>query len=133
MANDLWMIEAVIQPFKLDAVTLALEAIPAFRGITVSDCRGFGQEKLSGADHVDHEESQHPAGEARRRGSVDFIDFTTKLKLEIAVVGRQAADTVVDTIARVAHTGRRGDGKIFAWPLARVVRVRTFDDGEGAL
>ena len=46
--KDLWMIVAVIQPFKLDAVTLALEAIPNFGGMTVSECRGFGKKKLSG-------------------------------------------------------------------------------------
>lgn len=127
MADDMWMIEAVIQPFKLDAVTLALEEIPAFRGITVSDCRGFGQEKLAGA----HDPARGASPPHSHGG--DFIDFTTKLKLEIAVAGRAAADLVVDTIARTAHTGRRGDGKIFAWPIARVVRVRTLEEDVNAL
>lgn len=127
MADDMWMIEAVIQPFKLDAVTLALEEIPAFRGMTVSDCRGFGQEKLAGA----HDAA--PGASPPHRHGADFIDFTTKLKLEIAVVGRAGADLVVGTIARTAHTGRRGDGKIVAWPLARVVRVRTLEEDVNAL
>ena len=127
MSDDVWMVEAIIQPFKLDAVILALEELLEFRGVTVSDCRGFGQEKLAGAHGAD-------AGSTppHRHGG-DFIDFTTKLKLEIAVVGKPAADRVVDTIVRTAHTGRRGDGKVFVWPLTHVVRVRTFDEGAKAL
>ena len=133
MTEEVWMIEAVIQPFKLDAVTLALEEVAAFRGMTVSDCRGFGQEKRGDASVASREGSASGTQERRRRSDEDFIDFTTKLKLEIAVVGRAAADSVVDAIARTAHTGRRGDGKIFAWPLARVVRVRTFEEDVSAL
>ena len=127
MTEDVWMVEAIIQPFKLDAVLLALEELPEFRGVTVSDCRGFGQEKLAGAHDA-------VSGEARphRRGG-DFIDFTTKLKLEIAVTGKTAADRIVETVARTAHTGRRGDGKVFVWPLTRVVRVRTFEEDVSAL
>lgn len=131
MSDDLWMIEAVIQPFKLDAVTLALEELPAFRGMTVSDCRGFGQEKLSAPATGG---SMPTADRAPRpRTDVDLIDFTTKLKLEVVVAGLAGADQVVEAIARTAHTGRRGDGKIFVWPVARVVRVRTGDKGAGAL
>lgn len=127
MSDDVWMVEAIIQPFKLDAVILALEEVPEFRGVTVSDCRGFGQEKLAGAHGADA-----GAMPPHRHGG-DFIDFTTKLKLEIAVMSRPAADRIVDTIARTAHTGRRGDGKVFVWPLTRVVRVRTLEENVRAL
>lgn len=128
MADDIWMIEAIIQPFKLDAVTLALEELPGFPGMTVSDCRGFGQEKLT-----EPEQSRAPASGAgllrRRRGDSDFVDFTDKSRLEIAVAGRAAADAIVDAILAAAHTGRRGDGKVFLWPLSRVVRIRTSAEG----
>lgn len=133
MAEDIWMIEAIIQPFKLDAVTLALEELPAFCGMTVSDCRGFGHEKLADGDQPADTSSRDAAPERRRSSDADFIDFTSKVKLEIVVVGRSAANLVADTIAAVAHTGRRGDGKIFVWPLARVVRVRTSEEGESAV
>lgn len=132
MADDMWMIEAIIQPFKLDEITLALEEIPAFRGMTVSDCRGFGQEKLSASATTSDDTTAAEPGRSRSRDA-DFIDFTTKLKLEIAVAGRAGADIVVETIARTAHTGLRGDGKIFVWPLARVVRVRTLEWDASAL
>ena len=133
MADDIWMIEAVIQPFKLDAVTLALEEITAFRGVTVTECRGFGQDKLADHESAVHGTAPGASPERRHRGEADFIDYSAKVKLEIAVVGRSDADIVVATIARAAHTGRRGDGQIFVWPIARVVRVRTFDEGANAL
>ncbi|MEO7431838.1 MAG: P-II family nitrogen regulator, partial [Dokdonella sp.] len=31
----------------------------------------------------------------------------------------------VEAITHAANTGKIGDGKIFVWPLARVVRIRT--------
>lgn len=127
MTEDIWMVEVVVQPFKLDAVILALEELADFRGVTVSDCRGFGQEKLDAAHGV-------TAGAARaHRDEGDVIDFTTKVKLEIAVSGKEAAARIVDAVARTAHTGRRGDGKIFVWPITRVVRVRTLEEDASAL
>lgn len=120
--DDLWMVLAIIQPFKLDAVTLALEAIPRFGGMTVSECRGFGHGKV-----------EREAGDPARSQSSEVVDFTPKTRLEIAAAGRAQADAVIDAIARTAHTGNPGDGKIFAWPLERAIRVRTLDEGTLAL
>lgn len=132
MADDIWMIEAIIQPFKLDAVTLALEELQKFPGMTVSDCRGFGQEKLAESAQSDAERSD--AGFLRRRrNDSDFVDFTPKSKVEIVVAGRAAADVIAETIVAAAYTGRKGDGKIFMWPLSRVVRIRTSADGESVV
>ena len=132
--SDLWMVLAVIQPFRLDAVTLALEEIPGFGGMTVSDCRGFGHGKVAD-ERVDDTggKSHGPALHSEREPSGEVVDFTQKVRLEIAVVGRARADLVIETIARSAHTGRRGDGKVFAWPVSAAVRVRTFDNGARAL
>ena len=132
-ADALWMVLAVIQPFKLDAVTLALEGIPGFAGMTVSACRGFGREKLVDEVPGEGNRGESEASAKRHGADVDVIDFTEKVKLEIAVAGRDRADVVIETIARTAHTGNRGDGKIFAWPVAREVRVRTFDEDASAL
>ena len=111
------MITAIIQPFKLDEVVLALERIPAFPGLTVTQCRGFGREKVE-----PHERS---AAEA----VTDFID---KIRLEVAASDDLAGE-IVDAIARAAHTGRRGDGKVFVWALDRAVRIVTLGEGEDAL
>ena len=131
MHNEFWMIEAMIQPFKLDSVTLALEQLSEFRGMTVSECRGFGPERLLQDETAPAD--QQGTARKRRRGDSDLVDFTSKIRLEIVVAGPAAADAVISTIARVAHTGRRGDGKIFLWPITRVVRVQTMQEGEAAL
>lgn len=130
--EDMWVILAIIQPFKLDAVTLALEELPGFGGMTVSECRGFGRGKLAaeGADELT--QSGKPASRAAAPGA-QVVDFTAKVRIEIAVAGREVAERVIETISRAAHTGRRGDGKIFAWPIERAIRIRTFDERSSAL
>lgn len=119
--ESLWMVVAVIQPFKLDAVTLALEAIPNCGGMTVSECRGFGKEKVVRESSRTHEQN---AG---------LVDFTVKTRVECAVSGALGAEAVIEAIVKAAHTGNRGDGKLFAWPLSRAVRLRTFEEGVKAL
>ena len=119
-SRDCWLVEAIIQPFRVDGVILALEGIRGFRGMTVSDCRGFGFEKVT----------EDRGGGARSPRAV--VDFTPKVKLEIVVANRGIADAVADAIARTARTGNPGDGKVFLWPLSRVVRIRTSDEGEVA-
>lgn len=131
---DLWMVLAIIQPFKLDTVTLALEEIAGFGGMTVSDCRGFGHGKLTDEATDDaREASREPPRSSERGTSAQVLDFTRKVRLEIAVSGRESADLMIETIARAAHTGLRGDGKIFAWPVSAAVRIKTFDKGSRAL
>ena len=126
MTVELWMVQAVIREFKLDVVTRALEQVPGFGGMTVSDCRGFGHEKLG----TEEEDRNSPAA---HRPADDLADFKPRVRLEIAVAGRERADAVAETIAQVAHTGRGGDGKIFLWPLSRAVRIRNFGADELAL
>lgn len=125
--SDLWMIVAIIQPFKLDAVTLALEQLSEFHGITVSDCRGFGHDKLL------RERGELASGQAQSRRYDDVREFRNKLRIEVAVSSRRDADTLVKAIAAAAHTGRGGDGKIFVWSLTHAVRIRNLDAGATAL
>lgn len=47
--------------------------------------------------------------------------------------GRYAFDQIVETISRVAHTGNRGDGKIFVWPVEHTVRIQTGEMDGAAL
>lgn len=124
--TDLWMVMAVIQEFRLDAVTLALEQLPGFGGITVSDCRGFGQEKMRGL-------GQSSGASTTGQRSSGIADFTAKVKLEVVVAARENADSVAETIARAAHTGRHGDGKVFAWSLSHAIRIRTMESDRAAI
>ena len=101
-------IEAIIRPFKLDEVKIALVNAGVV-GMTVSEVRGFGRQK----------------GQTERyRGSEYTVEFLQKLKLEIVVEDDQA-DMVVDKIVNAARTGEIGDGKIFITDVAKVVRIRT--------
>ncbi len=101
-------VEAIIRPFKLDEVKIALVNAGVV-GMTVSEVRGFGRQK----------------GQTERyRGSEYTVEFLQKLKIEIVVEDHQA-DMVVDKIVAAARTGEIGDGKIFISPVDQIVRIRT--------
>ena len=126
MASELWMVQAVIQGFKLDAVIRSLEQVTGFGGVTVSDCRGFGHERLA-------TEEEDRANGGSRTPEAELTDFKPKVRLEIAIASRATADAVAAAIAQAAHTGRGGDGKVFLWPLAKAIRVRNFSVDQAAL
>jgi len=110
------MIEAIINPFKLEDVRDALHDA-GILGMTVSEVRGFGRQK-------GHKEAY--------RGTEYPIEFVPKTKIEVAVPD-ELADKVVETILRKAKTGEIGDGKIFVSKLSGVVRIRTGETGDVAL
>ncbi len=101
-------VEAIIRPFKLDEVKIAL-VNAGLVGMTVSEVRGFGRQK----------------GQTERyRGSEYTVEFLQKLKVEIVVEDDQV-DMVVDKIITAARTGEIGDGKIFIGSIDQIVRIRT--------
>ena len=109
-------VEAIIRPFKLEDVKLAL-VNAGIVGMTVTEVRGFGRQK----------------GQVERyRGSEFTVEFLQKLKVEV-VVADESVDTVLKAIAEAAKTGEIGDGKIFISPVESVVRIRTGDSDESAL
>jgi nitrogen regulatory protein PII len=109
-------VEAIIRPFKLEDVKLAL-VNAGIVGMTVSEVRGFGRQK----------------GQVERyRGSEFTVEFLQKLKLEIVVDDIQV-DTVVGAIQEAARTGEIGDGKIFISPVDSVIRIRTGDRDSSAI
>jgi nitrogen regulatory protein P-II 1 len=109
-------IEAIIKPFKLDEVCEALNEI-GITGLTVTEVKGFGRQK-------GHTELY--------RGAEYVVDFLPKIKLEIAVV-ESLVDTVIETIANTARTGKIGDGKIFVTNIEQVMRIRTGETDEAAI
>lgn len=110
------LITAVIKPFKLDDVRVALSDV-GVQGMTVTEVKGFGRQK-------GHTELY--------RGAEYVVDFLPKVKLELAV-GSDMVDTVVEAITRAAQTGKIGDGKIFIQPLEQIVRIRTGETGVDAV
>jgi len=110
------LIQAIIKPFKLDEVKEALIEL-GVQGMTVTEVKGFGRQK-------GHKETY--------RGTEYQIDFVPKIKLELAIAD-ELEQKVLETITRAARTGSIGDGKIFVSDLARVIRIRTGETGEGAV
>jgi nitrogen regulatory protein PII len=109
-------IEAIIRPFKLEDVKIAL-VNSGIVGMTVSEVRGFGRQK----------------GQVERyRGSEFTVEFLQKLKVEV-VVENEKVSSVIDAIAEAAKTGEIGDGKIFISSIDSVVRIRTGDTDKEAL
>jgi nitrogen regulatory protein P-II 2 len=110
------LVTAIIKPFKLDEVREALSAV-GVQGITVTEVKGFGRQK-------GHTELY--------RGAEYVVDFLPKVKIEAAVKSEQL-DTVIEAIEKSARTGKIGDGKIFVYPLDKVIRIRTGESGADAL
>lgn len=113
------MITAIVQPFMLTKISHALESIERFPGLSITDVRGFGREKL------EHDSEHH-------RRADDIVDFVKKSRIDIAAPD-DLAEEIIRVIERVAHTGNRGDGKIFVTPLETAVRIRTGERDEHAL
>ncbi|MBI3192516.1 MAG: P-II family nitrogen regulator [Pedosphaera parvula] len=109
-------IEAIIKPFKLEAVKEALGSI-GVEGMTVSEVKGFGRQK-------GHTEIY--------RGSEYTVDFLPKIKVEV-VLSDSFVHGAVEAIVKSAKTGKIGDGKVFVSPVENAVRIRTEETGEQAV
>jgi len=109
-------VEAIIKPFKLEAVQRALTGagVPA---LTLTEVRGCGRQK-------GHTEVY--------RGAEYVVDLIAKLKLEV-VVPDELAEKVVGLILDAAGTWRIGDGKILVSEVGDAVRIRTGERGEMAV
>ena len=102
------IIEAIMQPFKLDDVTKELKGI-GVEGMTVTEVKGFGHQK---------------GDQERYNGNVFSSLFVPKVKIEVIVQDSLVQD-VVDTITRSAKTDSAGDGRIFVLDLVAAVRIKT--------
>jgi nitrogen regulatory protein PII len=110
------MIEAIVQPFKLDEVKKALVEI-GVKGMTIMEVQGFGRQQ---GVHEFY------------RGAEYTSDFVPKVRIEVYIADNQVP-RVIETIRSVAKTGSVGDGKIFVSDLSHVMRIRTGETGENAL
>lgn len=109
-------IEAIIKPFKLDDVKMALTDL-GITGMTVVEVKGYGRQQ-------GHTELY--------RGAEYVVDFLQKTKVEV-VVNDDMVDKIIDAIVNSAKTGKIGDGKIFVSDIVKIVRVRTGETNEDAI
>jgi nitrogen regulatory protein P-II 1 len=109
-------IEAIIKPFKLEAVKDALSELD-IHGMTVTEVKGFGRQK-------GHTEIY--------RGSEYTVDFLPKIKIETVLPDNQV-DSAITAIINAAKTGKIGDGKVFVWSIENAWRIRTGETGDAAV
>ena len=101
---------------RFEALKNAMTAI-GVTGMTLTNVAGCGQQK--------------GAAEYYRGVPVDVM-LLPKIKLEI-VVSAIPVEKVVETARKALYTGHIGDGKIFVYDVADVVKVRTGERGFDAL
>lgn len=110
------LITAVIKPFKLEDVKVALEA-QGIDGLTVSEASGHGRQK-------GHTEVY--------RGAEYTVDLVPKVRIEVLVADADA-EAVFEAIITAASTGQIGDGKVWIIPVEQAARIRTGERGDEAL
>jgi nitrogen regulatory protein P-II 1 len=109
------LVIASIQPFMAPDVVQALHRVPGLTGATFSEVKGFGRGRATLGANAE-----------ALYGTVD------KLRIEV-VVSDDLEDQVVRAIRTAAHTGNRGDGKIYAVAVTRALRIATGEEGDNAV
>ncbi len=109
-------VKAFIKPNRLDDVVRVLHGIDRLTGISVSEVRGFGR----GRGKEDGEDE-----------GVRMYGYIPHFRLEIVCVD-DLVEPICAAIESAAHTGLRGDGKIYVGPIENAVRISTGERGEAA-
>lgn len=113
-ACKFFKIEAIVRPWRLSKLIQVLNE-RGIRGMTVSDVRGIGVQGGCASE---------------RDGGTEYStgDLVEKVRVQV-VLSRGQVDTVIRLICTSCYTGEVGDGKIFVYPVADVVRIRTGETG----
>lgn len=83
------LIIAIVRPFIIERLIVALENINNFPGVTVTDTLGFGQRIKTAEDAIN--------------------PFKPNKRIEI-VASEVIVEPIIASIKEHAHTGRKGDG-----------------------
>jgi nitrogen regulatory protein P-II 1 len=110
------LVTAIVKPFTIDDVRHAIESAGVL-GLTVTEVQGYGRQR-------GHTEVY--------RGAEYSVDFVPKARIDV-VVDDEFAQRVVDSIIRVARTGKIGDGKVWVSSVESLVRIRTGERDHDAL
>jgi nitrogen regulatory protein P-II 1 len=110
----MYEVKAIVRLDRQEDVIAALHAVADLPGLTVSIVEGVGRR------HADAALERADYGRA------------TMAKIEI-VVGEDRLTQVLDAVMRGAHTGRRGDGKVFVSRVEQALRLRTGETDLSAL
>lgn len=110
-------VEAYIKMHRLDEVVGKLHEVDGLTGISFYEIKGFGRIRNdeSGKNHVD----DNPLSESEH------------VKIEMFCLD-EIVNEIVNTIQNAAHTGLRGDGKIYISDISEAVRISLNDRGDTA-
>jgi nitrogen regulatory protein P-II 1 len=107
---------AFVSPDRMDALVEEL-AEHHVHGLSASEAHGFGQEH--DANHPEHRDH---AG----------VDLVRKMRIEIVCRDEEVEDLLA-AFYKAAHTGRRGDGKVFVLEVVDALRLKTGERGDSAI
>ena len=107
-------LEIVVRSEKLDDVKSILDECES-TGAMVSNIMGYGNQK---------------GYKTTYRGSEYVVNLIPKVK---TIAADDVADKIIFKVCERISTGKIGDGKIFVYDVADVVRIRTGERGETAL
>jgi nitrogen regulatory protein P-II 1 len=96
------LIVAIVRPFVIDRLVVALEDIENFPGVTVTDTAGFGQRIKTLGDVIN--------------------PFKPNKRIEI-ISPEEMVDVIIDRIRESAHTGKKGDGFIIVLPIEKSLLI----------
>ncbi len=106
-------VKAYIKKHKLTEVISALRKIGGLTGMSVIDTCGYG------------------IGWGGAQGG-EQVDCRPGIKVEV-VCRADLAEAVVEAIEKAAHTGLKGDGKIYVGAIEQAVRISNGERGEKAV
>ncbi|SCW45556.1 ammonium transporter, Amt family [Lachnospiraceae bacterium C10] len=115
-ATGMHKVTIICRLSKFDALKKALNEL-GVSGMTMSQVMGCGIQKGS---------------TERYRGTIVDSTLLPKVKVEV-IIGKISVEDVIDASKKALYTGHIGDGKIFVYNVARVVKVRTGEEGIEAL
>ncbi len=115
-ATGIYKVVIISRLSRYDHLKKAMNEI-GVTGMTVTQVMGCGIQK--------------GAGEKYRGAELDAT-LLPKVKVEV-VVSKIPVETVIEAAKKTLYTGHIGDGKIFVYDVAKVVKVRTGEEDVAAL
>ena len=109
-------VEIICKESKFEALKKAMLDL-GITGMTMSQVMGCGIQRGSSE---------------RYRGAIVDSTLLPKTKVEV-VVAKIPVEDVIEAAKKALYTGHIGDGKIFVYNIAKVVKVRTGEEDIAAL
>ena len=110
------LVNAYVKPHTVPRVVEALHRVEGVSGVSVFQMRGFGR------GHASHG--------AQDTDALGFLEPHVKIEV---LCRDTLAEPVVAAIETCAHTGLRGDGRIYVTGVEEAVRIATGERGEDAV